>query len=162
MLRETGMRASEVLGLNHSDICLDVGREGLRIREAKNGYERIVILDPDATPRTLRGLRPWIREQTSVRGHEPLFRSNRKTRVSYRTLYHQWHHVCTKAGLIDSQGQPLYTLHQLRHTRGTELIEQGQRLEIVQRIFGHRDPRSTQGYAEISDLIVRQALAKQK
>ena len=50
------------------------------------------------------------------------------------------------------------SLHQLRHTRGTELIEAGQRLEIVQRVLGHRDPRSTQRYAEVHDDVVRQAL----
>jgi site-specific recombinase XerD len=49
-------------------------------------------------------------------------------------------------------------LHQLRHTRGTELLEAGQRLEIVQRVLGHRDPRSTQRYADVHDDLVRQAL----
>jgi len=55
-------------------------------------------------------------------------------------------------------GKPRYTLHQLRHTRATELVEQGQRLEIVQRVLGHRDPRSTQGYAELAETQVRAAL----
>jgi site-specific recombinase XerD len=40
----------------------------------------------------------------------------------------------------------------------TELVEQGQRLEIVQRVLGHRDPRSTQGYAELAEAQVRAAL----
>lgn len=40
----------------------------------------------------------------------------------------------------------------------TELVEQGQRLEIVQRVLGHRDPRSTQGYAELAEAVVRAAL----
>jgi len=43
-------------------------------------------------------------------------------------------------------------------TRATELVEQGQRLEIVQRVLGHRDPRSTQGYAELAEAQVREAL----
>ena len=48
--------------------------------------------------------------------------------------------------------------HQLRHTRGSELIAQGQRVEIVQRVLGHRDIRSTLGYAELQDAQVRAAL----
>jgi integrase/recombinase XerD len=159
ILRETGMRASEVIGLNKGDICLDSGREGLRIRETKNGYERTVILVPDATPRTLRGLRTWLRENQNLSDLIPLFSSNRKSRISYRVLYHQWQQLCSRAQLIDEQNRPLYTIHQLRHTRGTELIDQGYPMEVVQRILGHRDPRSTQGYAEVSDLIVRRALA---
>ena len=49
-------------------------------------------------------------------------------------------------------------LPQLLNTRATELIEQGQRLEITQRVLGHRDPRSTQGYAELAEAQVRAAL----
>ena len=162
LLRETGMRAGEALGLNKGDVCLDGGREGLRIREAKNGYERTVILDPDATPRTLRGLRHWMREHSTLPDHVPLFCSNRKSRVAYHALYHQWQQLCIRAGLIDAHGTPLYTIHQLRHTRGTELMEQGYRLEIVQRLLGHRDPRSTQRYAEVSDIVVRTTLAAKK
>ncbi|WP_083469857.1 tyrosine-type recombinase/integrase [Herpetosiphon geysericola] len=162
ILRETGMRASEVIRLNYQDICLEPGREGLHLREPKNGYDRIVILDPDATPRTVRGLRSWMRAHSAGVGYEPLFRSNRQTRVSYRVLYYQWQLLCTKAGLIDVHGQPRYTIHQLRHTRATELVEQGHQLEIVQRILGHRDPRSTQVYAELSDGVVRQALRNQQ
>lgn len=161
ILRETGMRTSEVLSLNLDDVQLDVGAEGLRLRATKNGYGRIVVLDPDAMPRTLRGLRAWMRAASALPGHVPLFRSNRQTRVSYRALHYHWQQVCQHAALVDADGDPLYTIHQLRHTRGTELIEQGVRIEIVQRILGHRDPRSTQGYAEISDLLVRQALAAQ-
>jgi integrase len=42
LLRETGMRAGEVLDLRWGDVLLDPGREALRIREAKNGTERTV------------------------------------------------------------------------------------------------------------------------
>ncbi len=161
ILRETGMRASEVLSLNLDDVQLDVGTEGLRLRATKNGYGRIVVLDPDAMPRTVRGLRAWVRAAGALPSHVPLFRSNRQTRVSYRALFHHWQQLCRHATLVDADGHASYTIHQLRHTRGTELIEQGVRMEIVQRILGHRDPRSTQGYAEVSDLLVRQALAAQ-
>lgn len=162
ILRETGMRAGEVLGLTYDDVCLDPGRAGLRLRETKNGHPRTVILEPAATPQTIRGLRAWLRKQGDLPHHVPLFRSNRDTSVSYRVLYYQWRQLSVAAGLVDADGDPLYTIHQLRHTRGTELIEQGYRMEIVQRLLGHRDPRSTQGYAEVSDLLVRQALAEQR
>src|SRR5207244_2158901 len=44
LLRETGMRVGEVLELRWGDVTLDAGREALRVREAKNGVERTVIL----------------------------------------------------------------------------------------------------------------------
>ncbi len=43
-------------------------------------------------------------------------------------------------------------------TRGSELIAQGQHKDVVQRVLGHRDPRSTDGYAELHDGQVRAAL----
>lgn len=158
ILRETGMRVGEVLALRVADILLDPSREAIRVREPKNGTERTVVLGPTATPRTLRGLRAYLKSQRSAGPHDVLFRSNRGTRVSYDAVHYQWRHVCQRAKLVDSTGKPRYTLHQLRHTRGSELIEQGQRVEIVQRALGHRDIRSTLGYAGLNDQQVRAAL----
>jgi integrase len=152
--------AGEVLDLRWGDVLLDAGREALRVREAKNGRERTVILGPTATPRSVRGLRAArrARGRPTPADHEVVFLSNRGTRVSYDALHYQWARVCQAAGLVDEAGAPRYTPHQLRHTRGSELIAQGQRVEIVQRVLGHRDIRSTLGYAELQEAQVRAAL----
>jgi site-specific recombinase XerD len=159
LLRETGMRVGEALGLNLGDVTLEPGREGLRVRAAKNKIERIVTLGPNSTPKSLRGLRTHRKELGSLLpSTTPLFCSNRGTRVSYAAAQYQWTQCCTKAGLVAADGTLRYTLHQLRHTRGTELVEAGQPLEIVQRVLGHRDIRSTQGYADLTEAQVRAAL----
>ena len=158
ILRETGMRAGEVLALNLGDVALDAGREALDVRDAKNRSERMIVLGPTATPKSLRALRAQLRERKSEPAHTPLLRSNRGTRLSYDALHYQWSQCCIAAGLMDDAGKPRYILHQLRHTRATELVEQGQRIEIVQRVLGHRDPRSTQGYPELHEGQVRAAL----
>ncbi len=158
ILRETGMRAGEVLALRVGDVTLDPGREALRVREPKNGSERMVVLGATATPKALRGLRTHLRTLHEAAPYEILFRSNRGTAVSYDALHYQWAGICAAAGLVDEAGAPRYTLHQLRHTRGSELIAQGQRVEIVQRVLGHRDIRSTLGYAELQEAQVRVAL----
>jgi site-specific recombinase XerD len=162
LLRETGMRAGEVVALRIDDVVVEPGREGLRVREPKNGGERYVHLGPHATPKSLRGLRAHLKTLKDQPAHAPLFRSNRGTSISYDTLHYQWSKLCAAAGLLDDEGKPRYNLHQLRHTRGTELIEQGQRMEIVQRALGHRDPRSTQLYAELSDNQMREALERRR
>jgi integrase/recombinase XerD len=147
-----------VLALNLGDVGLDTGREALHVRDPKNRTERLVVLGPTATPKSLRALRAELRERKGEPAHAPLFRSNRGTRLSYDALHYQWTQACVDVGLVEKSGKPRYTLHQLRHTRATELVEQGQRLEIVQRVLGHRDPRSTQGYAELAEAQVRAAL----
>jgi integrase/recombinase XerD len=158
LLRETGMRATEPLALTLADVTLAIGREGLRVRDPKNGTERLVVLGAVATPKSLRLLRVHLKAMAGQPPYAPLFRSSQGTRVSYDALHYQWHKVCATAGLLTTPGKPLYTQHQLRHTRGSELVEQGQRLDSVQRVLGHRDPRSTQGYAALHDDQVRAAL----
>lgn len=158
LLRETGMRVGEVLALTLGDVMLDAGREALHVRDPKNRTERMVVLGPVATPKSLRALRAQLRERKGEPVYAPLFRSNRGTRLSYDAVHYQWAQACADVGLADENGKPHYTLHQLRHTRATELVEQGQQLEIVQRVLGHRDPRSTQGYAELAEAHVRAAL----
>jgi integrase/recombinase XerD len=150
------MRVGEVLALSPGDVNLDPGREGLLVRDPKNRHERLVILGPDATPKTLRGLRTRLRlnERKGVPSHNPLFVSNRGTRLSYSAVQYQWTLLCQKSKLVEPDGNLRYTLHQLRHTRGSELVRQGVGMEVVQRVLGHRDIRSTQGYAELDDLQI--------
>lgn len=76
------------------------------------------------------------------------------------SMHYQWAKLCSSAELLDEAGAPRYTPHQLRHTRGSELIAQGQPVEIVQRVLGHRDIRSTLGYAELQEAHVRAALER--
>jgi integrase len=84
ILRETGMRAGEVLDLRWGDVILDAWREALRVREAKNGLKRTVVLGPTATPRTVRGSGAARRALGHLAaGHDVLFISNRGMRVSY-------------------------------------------------------------------------------
>ncbi len=161
ILRETAMRIGEVLNLRRSDVRLQVGRESLRVREPKNGAERVVILGPTATPKALRGLRSHLKHIPTGE-NEVLFRSNRGTRVSYDAANYQWRQLCSSAGLLDDAGRTRFTIHQLRHTRGTELLADGQPIEIVQRVLGHRDIRSTLLYAEVNEDQVRAALEKPK
>lgn len=165
LLRETGMRADEVLSLNIDDVCLDAGREGLHIHEAKNNTERVVVLSPDMMPRSIRGLRSYLKTlHAASMPNLPLFRSNRGTRMSYDALHYQWMQVCRRARLVDviaGKEQPRYTMHQLRHTVGTALIADYPE-QIVSRMLGHRDPRSTRRYAEVNDDQVRAALARKK
>lgn len=158
LLRETGMRAGEVLALNFGDVMLASGREGIRVRDPKNRTERIVVLGPTATPRSLRLLRVHLKTLNEQPTLVPLVRSPRGTRVTYDALHYQWGKLCTTAGLTNTDGTPRYTLHQLRHTRGSELIEQGQHKDVVQRVLGHRDPRSTEGYADLHNDQIRAAL----
>jgi integrase/recombinase XerD len=153
MLREIGVRTDEVLNLNVGDVILESGREVLLVRDSKNGDKRMVVLTPDAMPRSLRGLRSWLREMSAdeLLPTTPLFRSSRGRRASYDTLHRRWVQLCKDANLVDlvdGREVPRYTLHHLRHTAAAELIASYPE-QVVRRILGHRDPRSTRRYVDI-------------
>lgn len=161
LLRETGLRADEVLQLNVGDVVLEPSREALRIREAKNNVERMAVLNADVMKHSLRLLRASLRAFGSVSGSMPLFRSKRGTRIPYDTLYYQWQRLCAAAELLNADAKPRYTIHQLRHTAGTAFIRDYPE-HIVSRMLGHRDPRSTRRYAEVTEDQVRTALAEKR
>ncbi len=153
LLREIGVRTDEVLNLNLGDVILEPGREVLLVQDSKSGTKRMVVLTPDAMPRSLRGLRGWVRDMgDGLPPETPLFRSSRGNRASYDTLHRRWVQVCKQARLVDLIGErevPRYTLHHLRHTAAAELIAFYPE-QVVRRILGHRAPRSTRRYTEIA------------
>ena len=159
LLRETGMRVGEVLALNVGDVNVAPGQEGLRVRDPKNRVERVVVLGPNSTEKSMRLLRRHLKERgPDMPPTHPLFCSNRTTRTRYTTVVWHWNTLCTGAGLLDPDGTPRYTIHQLRHTAATELLEDGHKIEVVQRRLGHKDIRTTMGYAEVNDAALRAAL----
>jgi len=94
----------------------------------------------------------------------PLFRSNRGTRVSHDALHYQGAKHCQSENLVDlfvGCEQPHYTIHQLRHTIGSNLFRELPE-EIVNRVPDHRDPRSTRGYVEVTEEQVRLTFAEKR
>jgi len=49
-------------------------------------------------------------------------------------------------------------VHQLRHSRATHLLEEGVKLEILQKLLGHQDIRMTMEYLEVSDKQMFEAM----
>jgi integrase len=63
-----------------------------------------------------------------------------------------FHRVCEALGIVDIR------LHDLRHTFGTWLRQQGVELDVIASQMGHRDLRMTKRYARIASAQVRQAV----
>jgi site-specific recombinase XerD len=78
--------------------------------------------------------------------------------VSERVCAQQVAHSRLYQITLDANGKPRYTIHQLRHTVGTAFIREYPE-HIVSRMLGHRDPRSTRRYAEVTEDQVRAVLA---
>ncbi|MDW8131389.1 MAG: tyrosine-type recombinase/integrase [Bryobacterales bacterium] len=129
----TGLREQELCWLTWEDLCLEPGREHLRVR-AKPGfspkdYEEREVPLPPALAELLRGLprrAVWV------------FANRRGGREGH--LLRRLKAVARRAGVEGA------TLHKFRHTYATRLLEQGTDIVTVQRLLGHSDLETTQGY----------------
>ena len=141
LLVETGLRVSEALGLYVEDLDLTRDDEHLRV-VGKGGQRRTVVVDD---PALVRHLRSYI-QQTGYQ-HGALFRAAKNGHggaVSYQAIQERWAQYCAQAGLH-------CTLHQLRHTHATELVNGGVSLATIRKRLGHKRIQTTLRYAEQAD-----------
>lgn len=141
LLLRTGMRIGELLNTRLVDINLDERR--IDIYEAqKNRIGRVVYISDDA----LLALRRWLKARKSAGNF--LFNGYRGQRLSYEAARVMFVGYLAKAGL-DHKG---YTLHALRHTFASEMLNAGMRLECLQQLLGHNCIEMTRRYARLTDI----------
>lgn len=141
LLAETGLRISEALQLDVDDLDLTRDDEHLHVI-GKRGHRRTVLLDD---PKLVALLRRYLKE-TQVR-HGPLFRALKNgdgQPLRYQTIQARWADYCAKAGVTCS-------LHQLRHSHATALVQDGVSLATIRKRLGHKHIQTTLRYAEQSD-----------
>lgn len=141
LIAETGLRISEALALHVEDLDLTADDEHLLVR-GKGGRQRTLLLDDD---RLVSALRAYLR-QTGYR-HGPLFRAEKNSRggpLRYQSAQARWAGYCDTAGIT-------CTIHQLRHSHATELVNDGVSLATIRKRLGHRSIQTTLRYAEQSD-----------
>jgi site-specific recombinase XerD len=139
LLLRTGMRIGEALGLTVNDI--DLKEKKVRLMEGeKNNRGRVVYLASDAAF----ALKRWL----SVRNAEAQYLFyGQNGRLSYSAARSCFVKYLKKARL-DHKG---YTVHCLRHTYASELLNAGMRLEVLQQLLGHEDIEITRRYARLTD-----------
>jgi integrase/recombinase XerD len=139
VLLRTGMRIGEVLRLSMRD--LDIREKKIHIYEGeKNCLGRVVYLSDDA----LMAVKLWLGKRD--KGKEYLFYGLR-SHLCYTSARNIFTQYLRETGL---QGRG-YTLHSLRHTFASELLNAGMRLECLQLLLGHRDIEMTRRYARLTD-----------
>ena len=140
VLLRTGMRICELLATRLSDVNLTERR--ITIREgAKTRRGRIVYLSNDARD----AVRAWIKEGDVHK--EFLFYARRRNTLSYTSARHLFNKYLGQAGLAHKG----YTIHCLRHTFASELLNAGMRLECLQQLLGHDSIQVTRRYARLTD-----------
>jgi len=140
-----GMRVSELVGLNLSD--LDRERSLVRIR-GKGKKERIVPVGQpalDAVERYLEKRRELIKKGDEDHEEACLFANRLGARLTDRSVRRILDKYILMSG-IPKKVSP----HVLRHTFATHLMDAGADLRVIQELLGHESLSTTQKYTSVS------------
>ena len=140
ILLRTGMRIGELLNTKVHD--LDLNNNRILIYEAhKTGVGRVAYYSDDARE----ALMSWLQVRNTFK--EYLFYGRGDKPICYETARSIFMRCLKKAGLEYSG----YTLHCLRHTFATELLNARMPLECLRVLLGHTSLDVTRIYARLSD-----------
>jgi integrase/recombinase XerD len=151
LLYETGVRVGEALALHSSDVLLTQDDEQIRVF-GKGQRERTVMLT--AAPESIRLLRRHLKQSRITAGS--VFRGHPRyggspLPLDYSVVQKAWQKYCQAAGVQA-------TIHQLRHSRATQLIQGGVPITTVRKLLGHRNLQSTLRYVEVDQATVKHDL----
>jgi len=137
VLLRTGMRIGELLNTLVSEVNLKERK--IEIYEAeKTRIGRVVYLSDDA----LCALKAWLKKRESHKAS--LFYGQGRHMFTYPAARAMFVKYLDRAGLSHKG----YSLHCLRHTCATELLNAGMRLECVQQLLGHSSIEMTRALCQ--------------
>ena len=144
-----GLRASEVVSLKIDDINSE--RMTIRVEQGKGSKDRYAMLSPSL----LEVLRAWWREGKACGqmlphgwlfpGQDPL------DPLSTRQLNRACHAAADMAGITKR-----VSLHTLRHSFATHLLEQKTDIRVIQVLLGHKKLETTALYAQVATATLRE------
>ncbi|PIU67835.1 MAG: integrase [Armatimonadetes bacterium CG07_land_8_20_14_0_80_40_9] len=137
LVYSAGLRVGEVVKLKPEDI--DSRRMLMHIKGAKGRKDRYTMLSETA----LKILREYWQEYKPVKW---LFQGAKADRyISIRTVQKILEHACQNAGIKKE-----ITVHTLRHSFATHLLEGGTDLRYIQELLGHAHSKTTEIYTHVS------------
>lgn len=156
-----GLRASEIVGLDLSDVDLALGE--VYVRRGKGGKARRVPVTRAGAELLTRWLRAReaLRVRGEVRDDEPaLLVSFRPSRFGGRLSVRGLREVVN--GYLAGAGLPrdMFGVHTLRRTAGTRLYRATRDLHVVSDILGHANVTTSAIYAKLDQGLRREALER--
>ena len=150
VLYSTGMRISEITNMTFADLDLD--SQQLKVT-GKGNKDRIVPLGRMAVGAVSKYLK--IRKKFVTEENDFIFLSKFGVQFSSNSLREVLNKYIKKLARTDG-----YSVHSIRHSFATHMLEQGARLSTVQKILGHENLTTTQMYTQLSIVYQREAIRK--
>ena len=147
-----GLRASEVAALKVGDV--DGQRMMLRVEQGKGRKDRYALLSPVL----LEALRTWwrvARQQGRMLPGGWLFPGMDPTDPITTRQLNRAVHLATTTARIDKR----VSLHTLRHSFATHLLEQKVDIRVIQVLLGHKKIETTVLYTQVATEILREVVS---
>ena len=150
-----GLRLSELVGINISDIRFD---EQMMTVLGKGNKERTIYLNKAC----IEAINNYLEIRNTIQGkkdfknsNNALFLSSYRLRISKRTVENVVKRELALAGLDTSK----YSTHKLRHTAATLMYKYGQvDIRALQELLGHQSISTTEIYTHLDNEDVRNAV----
>ena len=141
LMYSTGMRASEVLTMDREDLHID----GMWVKvKGKGGKERILPFG-DKAKEAIEAYLEAVKKETPHGPQSALFINTRGGRLAYRGLL-----KIMKKHQIKAQLFKKLSLHGVRHSFATHMLDNGADLRSIQELLGHSKLSTTQRYTHVS------------
>lgn len=134
-----GLRLGELLELKISDI--KTGQNILLIRQSKRNKDRVVSL----SPKLIELLRQYYKFYNPKKY---LFEGSENEKYSQRSVQQ-----IMKSSLKKSGVESPASVHTLRHSYATHLLENGVDIRIIKELLGHNNIKTTEIYTHITDVL---------
>ncbi len=147
-----GMRLSELVGINLSDI--DPELKSLRVI-GKGNKERIVYLNQSCKSSMYR----WLNHRSTMEiiDKKALFISDRGNRISNKTIQAIVYKYLKMAGFENKK----LSVHKLRHTAATLMYQSGNvDVRVLKEILGHEQLNTTQIYTHVTNKNIENAMSQ--
>lgn len=145
-----GIRLSELTGINIGDIDFDNNKLNVI---GKGNKERTIYLNSACMSAINKYMSSRTQNVLKTNSKSPLFLSERKERISQRTVQE----IVKK--YLAATGLSKYSTHKLRHTAATLMYKYGNvDIRALQQLLGHESISTTEIYTHVDNDIIRNAV----
>ena len=142
LIYSAGLRVGEVVRLSLRDI--DSERKLIHVRQGKGRNDRYTVLSDVAWRELSRYIQEYRPEGWLFHGQKP------DMHINERTVQKVFENACISAGISKD-----VSVHALRHSFATHLLEEGTDLRYIQELLGHKSSKTTEIYTHVSERDIR-------
>lgn len=141
LIYSAGLRVSEAAALTMRD--LDFNRGTIYVKQAKGRKDRVTLLASNLKPLLKEYLKIYIPRKWLFEGQEP------GTHISIRSIQSIFEKALQKAKINKD-----VSVHSLRHSFATHLLENGTDIRYIQELLGHTNTKTTMIYTKVSTSVL--------